>query len=70
MLTTRSRAQRVHDGVHLWSYAVLSSLQELHIEHAAWAERLTLPSSVTRLACGSQTTVTATQLHPLLQVGC
>jgi hypothetical protein len=49
---------------------VLSSLQELHIEHAAWAERLTLPPSLTRLACGSQTTVMAAQLHPMLRVRC
>ena len=69
-ITTRSRAQRLHDGVHLWSYVVLLPLQELHIEHAPWAERLTLPPSMTRFACGSQTTVNAAQLHPMLRVGC
>ena len=50
---TRPRAQRLHDGVHLWSYVVLLPVQELHIEHAAWAERLTLPLSITRLACAA-----------------
>lgn len=65
----------VHNGCIMVSTCavvlyLLSSLQDLHIEHAAWAERLTLPPSVTRLACSSQTTIIATQLHSMLRVGC
>ena len=49
----------------------LTSQQELHIEHANGTEQLTLPPSVTRLACSSKTAITMKQAHPMLRVrGC